>query len=138
MKKVTFKNNQGVAYWVLETEDPTQVIAKETADQLSEGMTITVEVQDITYQKALAECHKNRAANYPDIGQIVEAILENDQQAINALKQQRALVKAQFPKPNNPNQGNNFASNEEPQSLMGEPAAKKKTSNTKKSGQNIA
>lgn len=134
MKKIKFKNNLGEVYSVFEMEDPTQLIAKETADQLAEGMVISVEIEDITYQKALDECHKNRAANYPDIGQVLEAVLEGDQNAINSFKQQRALIKLQFPKPNNFNQGNGFASNED---LMNE-AITSKNKLKKKNEKNTA
>lgn len=104
MKLITFKNNQGLTYFTKKFDgDPTQFIADEIAAQLAENMVVTAEVVDTDYQDALALCYASRLAAYPDIGQVMEALIkavvDNDLTQLIAAQNQRAAVKAQFPKP---------------------------------------
>lgn len=104
MKLITFKNDQGVTYKELKMSGVTSlVIADETAEQLAEGMVISATVTDTTFDDALALCYASRLAAYPDIGQVMEALIkavvDNDLTQLIAAQNQRAAVKAQFPKP---------------------------------------
>lgn len=102
MKKVTLRNNLGEVYGIVKMENPTQFIADETAAQLAEGMQITATVDDITYEEELKECHRLRMSEYPDLGDLVEALIENDTARKNELKALRNAVKAKYPKPVEP------------------------------------
>ena len=103
MKKIIFKNNQGVAYKEIKFDgDPTALIMLETNEQWADGMAITADVVDITYLDALALCHQQRLSEYPALGDLVEAIIENDTVRKNELKALRNAVKAKYPKPVEP------------------------------------
>ena len=77
MKLIKFKNDQGVTYKELKMSGVTSlVIADETAEQLAEGMVISATVTDTTFDDALALCYASRLAAYPDIGQVMEALIK--------------------------------------------------------------
>lgn len=99
MKRVIFKNAQGKAYNIFEMKDPTAKIQKELSDQAAEGAQVTYEIVDVSAEKALEECYAKRKAEYPSIEEIVEAMIENDNAKLNALKAKRNEIKQKYPKP---------------------------------------
>lgn len=73
----------------------------EPAGAIEHPQTYEVVVTDITYEKALSECHRQRAAAYPPIGDLGDAIVKGGE-ALEAYKAACLAVKARFPKPVKP------------------------------------
>ena len=59
----------------------------------------TVEVEDVSAQHSLAECYRNRKAEYPTAEDFLNAYFDGGPTALEALHEIRLLVKAKYPKP---------------------------------------
>ena len=59
----------------------------------------SVEIEDISYEHALAECIAKRKAEYPSPEDLMDAFFDGGEEALEELRQQRLAVKAAHPKP---------------------------------------
>ena len=100
MKKVLVKNLDGVQTHGAEMDDPTQWIA----DCVESGVwgdpaEYTVEIVDITAEHELDLCIKSRIAEYPDLGEFLNAFFDGGEPALAELQAKRLAVKQKYPKP---------------------------------------
>ena len=59
----------------------------------------TIEVTDISYEHELQKCIQNRVAEYPDVGQFLNAFFDLGEAGLQELRNKRLEVKAKYPKP---------------------------------------
>ena len=59
----------------------------------------TIEITDITYDHDLAECIKNRIAEYPRPEDFMNAFFDGGQEALDELHALRLTIKGKYPKP---------------------------------------
>jgi hypothetical protein len=97
MFKIEIKDADGVVVGWIETADPTAQIQAYTDN--GQWVGCTFHVTDISYEHALAECIEKRIAEYPQLGDFLNAYFDGGELEIEQLRQQRLAVKAKYPKP---------------------------------------
>jgi hypothetical protein len=60
----------------------------------------TIDITDITYEYELDLCIQQRIAEYPQIGEFLNAFFDGGQAALEELHVKRLATKAKYPKPN--------------------------------------
>jgi hypothetical protein len=98
MKRVNIKNADGIITNYAEMEDPTQQI-QEWTDSNHWGDGTIFEVIDVTFDHELDLCVKSRVAEYPDLGDFLNAFFDGGEPALAELQAKRLAVKAKYPKP---------------------------------------
>lgn len=102
MKKVIVKNLNGIETHGAVMEDPIDWIAQcEASKAWGEPGEYTVEVIDVTYEHELAECIAKRVAEYPTIGDYLNAVFDGSP-SLEDLEALRLAIKAKYPKPVQP------------------------------------
>jgi hypothetical protein len=100
MKKVVIKNLAGDQTHGAEMEDPTQWIADcEASGVWGDPADYTIEIHDVTFDHELDLCVKSRVAEYPDLGDFLNAFFDGGEPALAELQAKRLAVKAKYPKP---------------------------------------
>jgi hypothetical protein len=59
----------------------------------------TIEIHDVTFDYELDLCIKSRVAEYPNLGDFLNAFFDGGEPALAELQAKRLAVKAKYPKP---------------------------------------
>lgn len=105
MKRVKIKNTDGVETFRATLEDPTQWLEDCIKNKVFGPDEYTVEIIDLSLdpEYLLDQCYKNRIAEYPSLGDQLDAFFhyrQGNASAFEDLDNQIKAVKLKYPKPN--------------------------------------